>query len=196
MGKSIILLCVSVIFWSSLFAQIDTSERFMKAAEYLRSNKEELKTEWLKLFSGSAKRLYKKRIGKQFEFRISPRMYWSPILVFKDEVEHLDTLTKLSKLEISEPQVYSRRYGFEPFNSTYLINMVNADTSKYDSLIPHKFSVYFSKPVNNFLLAAVDGWDERIATPNSKRYGRSMFILFIFRKDESLEKVFYSYVDR
>lgn len=185
-----------IVFSNNAVAQVtpDTMRRYVSAAKYLRTNENELNEKWMGLFKGGEKKLYKSRIGKEFKYKISPMICFLPILIFKDEVGKLDSITHHSRVEIEEPSVYNGRYLFNSFISEYLFENKLADTNEV--VLPNTFIVNFSKPINNYLIAEITMNPKRLNQCDVKVLGRTMWMIFIFLADESLNKVYYSYYDR
>ena len=159
----------------------------------ISENKDELKVKWLSLFKGSTKREYKKRIGKEFIYKVSPTICFLQILSFS-EIERLDSITFHTITEINEPNVYLSKFWFNSFTSDYFLDKRFSDT--ITSVPQGTFVITFSKPVNNYILAEITGHPLRLKQCDVKIMGRSMWMLFLFSKDEQLIKVNYSYVDR
>jgi hypothetical protein len=172
----------------------DTLGRYLIASDYLNSHRLELNKQWIELFKGKNKRYYKSELGNEFNFKVSSVICFLPILIFKDEIFNLDTITHHTKPEIEEPSIYNGKYLFNSFVSEYLLDVKIADTIK--EISPHTFVVTFSKPINNYLMAEITMNPKRLSLGDPKILGRTMWMIFVFSTNESLNKVYYSYYDR
>ena len=192
----IFLVALLVFFFEKALAQSsgDTLTRYDKSIKYLTEHNSELKNKWLSLFSGSNKRDYKKKIGKEFKYKISSIICFLPILIFKDEINNLDSITGHQILEVKEPSIYLTRFGFNSFTSNYLLDKRFTDT--ITSVEEGMFIISLSKPINNYLIAEISGHVARLKRCDVKIMGRTMWMLFIFSKEEQLIRVYYSYFDR
>jgi len=174
--------------------QFDSLSMYKTAIDYVKNNRTELNTQWWSLFKKRQKKNNQIYGKVKMNFVISPRLCFRPILIFRDNISKLDSITHHTTEEINNHSLYESKYWFDSFVSDY----IDSNVSPHDKCLKDSSNtliITFSKPVNNYLIAEVCAEKERFDKCYVRIWGRSLWIIFIFSSKNLLKKVYFSYVD-
>ncbi len=171
----------------------DSSSRYVQAIHYMESNHQLIKKKRINLYAKKYQKTEKERLANGFSLVVSPLVCYMPILVFKDQIPNLDTITRHTNEEINNPRLYFNRFGYESFNSDFLTNIFRSQDTANDS--GAKLYVNFSKPCNNYVLAEITTNKKRLDQCTLKMMGRTLWLLFVYSNEERLKEVYFGYLD-
>jgi len=170
----------------------DSVLRYKQAAQYFSTNRKTVQEKWISMFDDNKKRkAYYEKSRKEFNLIITNSICFQQIFHFKKQISDSNIFVNHTYEELNNLQTYENKFYYEPYISDALSEITNSDSlSKIDT---EYFSIKFSKPLNNYLIAEVSD------SPLSLKYchvpfrGEVLHVLFLFDKKNILEKVLFSH---
>ena len=188
-----LLILIIICFVNPSYCQIDTASRFKKAVAYLSENHEKIEKEWRKILQKKEKKHFFKTYKDSLIFRISKNICYHDLIAFseitKNPENDIHIPINMYFERVILPVEYAKAYAFHLYKSDYLQCETCYDS---DSLLPDKFlKVNFSKPIDNYLLAAISNADNKYTGCNSK--GKVLLLLFVYDKSGNIKTTFFSW---
>lgn len=177
------------------WAQVDSSKTISAALSYLTSNKKKIKKEWYKILSPGEKKLYRQK-NRNVAFYISKNVCYYDMIAFSrlaaDSANGIHVPSELfDEFGNIVPSKYSNLYNFNSYSSEIIRCPICRDS--IENQTGNAFSINFSKPVNNYLIAVMSTLKEKLQNCNAKMQGKVLLILFLYDNNSNLKKVYFSW---
>jgi hypothetical protein len=191
------LLSALIILAGKGRAQMDTLKQYNEAVKYLSQNTKKIRQEWRAILTKYEKKAYKKSNGKDFKYLLSEQICFYDLIAFSkeaaDQKNGIDVPSQLfDDNSFIVPADYDKMYGF----TSYRLKLVDCPLCHDENLSSVKketMVINFSRPVNNYMIAVLSPFQERLRRCNIRMQGRVLLMLFVYNRDATLQDVHFTY---